>query len=80
MLTPGADHRTTQTSRTSTGPRWNPTFSLTRTIAGLADRVTIFCENEGERKRLYEAVYQSDYWKHEISPRVRCPSTAETAW
>ena len=27
-------------------------------------------ENEGERKRLYDAVYQSDYWKNEISPRV----------
>jgi hypothetical protein len=27
-------------------------------------------ENEGERKRLYDAVYQSDYWKNEIAPRV----------
>ncbi len=27
-------------------------------------------ENEQERKRLYDAVYQSDYWKNEISPRV----------
>jgi hypothetical protein len=27
-------------------------------------------ENEEERKRLYDAVYQSDYWKTEISPRV----------
>ena len=27
-------------------------------------------ENEAERKRLYDAVYQSDYWKNEISPRV----------
>ena len=27
-------------------------------------------ENEGERKRLYEAVYQSDYWKNEIAPKV----------
>ena len=27
-------------------------------------------ENEGERKRLYELVYQSDYWKNEIAPRV----------
>jgi hypothetical protein len=27
-------------------------------------------ENEGERKRLYELVYQSDYWKNEISPKV----------
>jgi hypothetical protein len=23
-----------------------------------------------ERKRLYDLVYQSDYWKNEISPRV----------
>ena len=27
-------------------------------------------ENEPERKRLYDAVYQSDYWKNEISPKV----------
>jgi hypothetical protein len=27
-------------------------------------------ENEEERKRLYDAVYQSDYWKTEIAPRV----------
>jgi hypothetical protein len=27
-------------------------------------------ENEEERVRLYEAVYQSDYWKAEIAPRV----------
>ncbi len=27
-------------------------------------------ENEDERKRLYEAVYQSDYWKNEIAPRI----------
>ena len=27
-------------------------------------------ENEGERKRLYDLVYQSDYWKNEISPKV----------
>jgi hypothetical protein len=26
--------------------------------------------DEDERKRLYEAVYQSDYWKNEIAPRV----------
>jgi len=25
---------------------------------------------EGERKRLYDAVYQSDYWKNEIGPKV----------
>jgi hypothetical protein len=28
-------------------------------------------ENEQERKRLYTAAYQSDYWKNEIAPRVR---------
>jgi len=27
-------------------------------------------ESEDERKRLYEAVYQSDYWMKEIAPRV----------
>jgi hypothetical protein len=27
-------------------------------------------ESEGERKRLYDAVYQSDYWKNEIGPKV----------
>jgi hypothetical protein len=27
-------------------------------------------ESEAERKRLYDAVYQSDYWKTEIGPRV----------
>ena len=27
-------------------------------------------ESEAERKRLYDAVYQSEYWKNEISPRV----------
>ena len=27
-------------------------------------------ESEDERKRLYDAVYQSDYWKTQISPRV----------
>jgi hypothetical protein len=27
-------------------------------------------ENEGERKRLYDLVYQSDYWKNDLSPRV----------
>lgn len=27
-------------------------------------------ESEVDRERLYEAVYQSDYWKNEISPQV----------
>jgi hypothetical protein len=27
-------------------------------------------ESEEERERLYEAVYQSDTWKHDIGPRV----------
>ena len=26
--------------------------------------------NEAERKRLYKAVYESDTWKNEISPRI----------
>lgn len=27
-------------------------------------------ESEEERQRLYEAVYESDYWKNDIAPRV----------
>ena len=27
-------------------------------------------ESEAERKRLYDLVYQSDYWKNELSPKV----------
>ena len=27
-------------------------------------------ESEAERKRLYDAVYQSDHWKTEIAPRI----------
>ena len=27
-------------------------------------------ESEEERKRLYDIVYQSDYWKNEIAPRI----------
>jgi hypothetical protein len=27
-------------------------------------------ESEEERKRLYDLVYQSDFWKNEISPKV----------
>src|SRR5436189_5044095 len=27
-------------------------------------------ESEAERKRLYDVVYQSDYWKNEIAPKV----------
>ena len=27
-------------------------------------------ESESERERLYEAVYQSDYWKNDVAPRV----------
>src|ERR671933_2658234 len=27
-------------------------------------------ESEEERERLYKAVYESDYWKNELSPRV----------
>ena len=27
-------------------------------------------ENEEERKRLYEAVYESDHWKNQVAPQV----------
>ena len=27
-------------------------------------------ESETRREKLYEAVYESDYWKNEVSPRV----------
>ena len=27
-------------------------------------------ESESERERLYEEVYQSDYWKNDVAPRV----------
>lgn len=27
-------------------------------------------ESEEERERLYEAVYESDYWKNELRPRI----------
>ena len=27
-------------------------------------------ESEEQRKQLYEAVYESDYWKNDIAPRV----------
>lgn len=27
-------------------------------------------ENEAERERLYAAVYESDYWKNDIAPRI----------
>jgi len=27
-------------------------------------------ENEAQREALYQRVYESDYWKNEISPRV----------
>ena len=27
-------------------------------------------ENEAERERVYEAIYESDCWRNEISPRV----------
>jgi hypothetical protein len=27
-------------------------------------------DNEAERERIYEAVYESDHWKSEIGPRV----------
>jgi hypothetical protein len=27
-------------------------------------------ESEEERERLYQAVYESDYWKNEVAPQV----------
>ena len=27
-------------------------------------------DSEAERERLYESVYQSDYWKNDVAPRV----------
>ena len=27
-------------------------------------------ENEADRERLYEDVYQSDFWKNEVAPKV----------
>lgn len=27
-------------------------------------------ESEADRERLYEAVYQSDFWKNEMAPRI----------
>ena len=27
-------------------------------------------DSESERERLYQAVYESDYWKNEVAPRV----------
>ena len=27
-------------------------------------------ENESERERLYQAVYQNDYWRDEVDPKV----------
>ena len=27
-------------------------------------------ETEADRERIYQAVYQSDFWKHEMGPRI----------
>jgi hypothetical protein len=27
-------------------------------------------DSEEERKRLYQAVYESDYWKNEVAPNI----------
>ena len=29
-------------------------------------------ENEAECKRLYSEIYDSDYWKNDVSPRLSC--------
>ena len=36
-------------------------------------------ENEAERERLYEAVFQSDHWKNEIGPRITGMLDSEAA-
>ena len=34
-------------------------------------------DTEDERKRIYEAVYESEYWKNEMGPRVPAYSDRE---
>jgi hypothetical protein len=47
---------------------------ITGSFQGEEDKSVYFWirrfESEAERERLYEAVYQSDTWKNEISPKV----------
>lgn len=47
---------------------------ITGSFQGEEDKSVYFWirrfESEAEREKLYEAVYQSDYWKNEVSPKV----------
>lgn len=47
---------------------------VTASFRGEADDSTYFWirrfETEADRERLYRAVYESDYWKEEVAPRI----------
>jgi hypothetical protein len=47
---------------------------ITGSFQGEEDKSVYFWirrfESEADRERLYEAVYQSDYWKNDIAPNV----------
>ena len=47
---------------------------ITGSFEGEEDKSVYFWirrfESEAEREKLYEAVYQSDYWKNEVAPKV----------
>ena len=47
---------------------------VTASFRGEVDDSTYFWirrfETEGDRERLYEAVYESDYWKEKVAPRI----------
>ena len=47
---------------------------ITGSFQGEEDKSVYFWirrfESEADREKLYEAVYQSDYWKNEVSPKV----------
>jgi hypothetical protein len=47
---------------------------ITGSFQGEEDKSVYFWfrrfESEADRERLYEAVYQSDFWKNEVSPKV----------
>ena len=47
---------------------------VTASFRGEVDDSTYFWirrfETEADRKRLYKAVYESDFWKQEVAPRI----------
>ena len=47
---------------------------ITGSFQGEEDKSVYFWfrrfESEADRERLYESVYQSDFWKNEVSPKV----------